>query len=214
MHAQRFYHLHRPLFFHLLISVIHTARDIKREQERTTRHSCFFSPSSPLASRLSFSQRINRRLPLRPYFHGRRRVASSRELPAREETDFKERYLWHSRNEMHDASPGKRSSHHIGHWGRIVNWLSMRLHRWCRATARIRGSEKFARMREREKEYELSDRKNTNYTKSCISKIIFENHFRTAFSRNRVDTDASFYHGLQRTILILPVQRVIFYVLY
>lgn len=117
-------------------------------------------------------------------------VASHRELPARGETDFQERYLWHSRNEMHDASPGKRSSHHrIEHWGRIVNWLSMRLHSWCCAIARIREA-KSSRTRGKEKQQ-------VSAAFRYISKIIFENHF-----RKRRFHAAAWVRGCERGLLL------------
>lgn len=110
-------------FFHFLNSAIHcdqTARGCDSPL-------IFLARARHFASQLSFPPKTNhpRRFPLRPYFHGRRRVAHRLASFLREKTDFQERYLWHSRNEMHAASRRRERDRSRGH--RIVNWLSMRL---------------------------------------------------------------------------------------
>lgn len=96
------------IFFRFLNSVIYCAQSNGKRVQLFL----FFSLASVIQLLIShfLKEPTIRWFPLRPYFHGRRRVAH-RSLASflREKTDFQERYLWHSRNEMHAASPRKRS---------------------------------------------------------------------------------------------------------
>lgn len=172
MHAHRFYRLHRPLFFHLLISVIYSARDINPGKSvlRGTLvfFSSFFPPVIPLlVSRFLKGPTIQSASTptLFPWSPSRRIVSRAsceekRPTSRNVTSDIRETKCTIRRRERDRAT--------TEYWGRIVNWLSMRLHSWYCTIARIR--EKFTRAREREATIGRAFR--------CTSKIIFENHFR------------------------------------